>query len=174
MPIAPAQSPARFLSLLERGLPVSGFVFLVFLQGCSRPAEQGETASTLMPLFAHAGGCRQCHASLQNGLPVAAPKEKVCSTAGCHPSFREVQPFLHGPVALGQCQTCHTAHSSAHAHLLILPEKRLCDSCHARLFSCPSTDRFQNATCTTCHNAHGGKSYYLLRPEVADLRAGHR
>ena len=145
-------------------------LLLLVVAGCSRPEPKNDTADLKphMPLFAHPGGCRQCHDGLVRNVPAAAPPEKVCSTSACHASFRAVPRYVHGPVALADCSICHTSHTSTERRLLTLPEAELCGFCHPRLLSCPAADG-TSADCTSCHDAHGGESPHLLKPRARDL-----
>ena len=146
-------------------------VFVALVGSCSQPVEQKAQEQVAlvvdMPLFAHPGGCRQCHTTLVgNNLPTAPAERGVCATSGCHTPFVEKHEFVHGPVALGDCTTCHVPHSSDQSHLLAMAEARLCGGCHTALLTCPSTSAAEGRSCATCHNAHGGESHYLLRSDA--------
>ena len=55
-------SPRTALNLLTTGLLVSGLAFLLLLESCARPRGREDVEVIEMPLFAHPGGCRECHA----------------------------------------------------------------------------------------------------------------
>ncbi len=169
---APGSNPGRVFRQFYAGTLRSStcLLLLVAVAGCSRPEPKSDTADHKpdMPLFAHPGGCRQCHDGLVQNVPAAAPPEKVCSTPACHASFRAVPRYVHGPVALADCSICHTPHTSTERRLLTLPEAELCGFCHPRLLSCPAADGTP-ADCTSCHDAHGGEVPHLLKPRAEDL-----
>ena len=169
---SPRSNLCRVLRQMDAGSLRSSTCLLLLLvvAGCSRPEPKNDTADHArnMPLFAHPGGCRQCHDGLIQNVPAAAPPEKVCSTPACHTSFREVPRYVHGPVALEDCSVCHTPHTSTEPHLLTLPEAELCGFCHDRLLQCPAVDG-SLAGCSSCHSAHGGGAPHLLTPRADDL-----
>ena len=174
--VAPRSNLGRVPTPMDAGSLRSSIRLLLLLvvAGCSRPEPKNDTADHApdMPLFAHPGGCRQCHDGLVQNVPAAAPPEKVCSTPACHASFREVPRYVHGPVALADCSICHAPHTSTERRLLTLPEPELCGFCHPRLLSCPAADR-SPADCTSCHDAHGGEVPHLLRPRVEEETASY-
>ncbi len=48
----------------------------------------------------------------------------------CHEDTRQLQPYVHGPVAVGECLLCHDPHRSSHKKLLKKPIPVLCLECH--------------------------------------------
>jgi DmsE family decaheme c-type cytochrome len=115
--------------------------------------------------------CHNPHGSLKPGLMrMAAGNEPGCFK--CHGDKRGPFTFEHAPVREEGCQSCHVAHGSANAKMLIRQEVRLvCLECHANLPSQPgpaarvsgvvppafhdlTSPRYRN--CTICHQKiHG-------------------
>lgn len=139
------------------------------LVACSPPVleERIET-----PLWAHPGGCAQCHEIASEEFELRAEPRELCSMEGCHESFEEEPPYLHGPVAVGECLPCHRPHSSAMYGLLTSADPDLCSSCHARLLTCPVAELFESTRCASCHEPHGGEDLRMLRPGAESLPAG--
>jgi DmsE family decaheme c-type cytochrome len=115
--------------------------------------------------------CHNPHGSFRPGLmQLASANEPGCFR--CHGDKRGPFTFEHAPVRFEGCGSCHEAHGSANAKMLIRQEVRLvCLECHANLPSLPNTvasvsgvvppafhdltsPRFRN--CTICHQKiHG-------------------
>ncbi len=114
--------------------------------------------------------CHNPHGSLKPGLMrMASANEPGCFK--CHGDKRGPFTFEHAPVREEGCQSCHVAHGSANAKMLIRQEVRLvCLECHANLPSQPrqnavsgvvppafhdlTSPRYRN--CTICHQKiHG-------------------
>ena len=91
----------------------------------------------------------------------------------CHDDVRSGLSQLHGPVALGECLVCHTAHQSDHAGLLAEPPAQLCQSCHVdvagEMAGAVSVHEPLNDNCSGCHQAHGGNNDYFLVAQSTDL-----
>jgi DmsE family decaheme c-type cytochrome len=115
--------------------------------------------------------CHNPHGSFKPGLmQVSSANEPGCFK--CHGDKRGPFTFEHAPVREEGCQSCHAAHGSANAKMLIRQEVRLvCLECHANLPTLPgqtvavngvvppafhdlTSPRFRN--CTICHQKiHG-------------------
>ncbi len=123
--------------------------------------------------------CAKCHAGLPRrfkgqksgisfltGTPrLVLPLDKLCLKCHQLPSTK----YVHGPVAMGRCETCHMPHRSPYPHLLKKGKIRdLCFQCHTKdLFV--SMDLHQDKgwilkTCTACHDPHGGSRPDLVHP----------
>ncbi len=113
--------------------------------------------------------CTLCHGrrkqlsgfSLQ--VRLTAPVPKLCY--GCHADYTVSAPFVHGPVAVGQCLFCHNQHKSKIEHLLKEPEPKLCYLCHDinTVELMPAHFTNQQFACTSCHNAHASQVKALLK-----------
>jgi DmsE family decaheme c-type cytochrome len=114
--------------------------------------------------------CHNPHGSFKPGLMrMASANEPGCFK--CHGDKRGPFTFEHAPVREEGCQSCHVAHGSTNAKMLIRQEVRLvCLECHANLpvpnttgivtgvvppaFHDLTSPRFRN--CTICHQkVHG-------------------
>ena len=112
--------------------------------------------------------CTICHGkrkqrSFSSQTYLTAPVPKLCYN--CHADYTASAPFVHGPVAVGQCLICHNPHKSKIEHLLISPEPGLCYQCHdvdtIELIAAHLPN--QLSSCTNCHNAHAGSAKALLK-----------
>jgi predicted CXXCH cytochrome family protein len=104
----------------------------------------------------------------------------ACVSSSCHANFGAA-PFVHGPVAVGDCRVCHQATGVAHpgplpAFQLKNSGARLCEQCHpnpaagkAHLHA-PVTE----GNCLACHDPHGAANPMLLIADQGVLcRACH-
>lgn len=109
----------------------------------------------------HGKGKQQRGFSLQ--VRLTAPVPKLCY--GCHADYTVSAPFVHGPVAVGQCLFCHNPHKSKIEHLLKEPEPKLCYLCHDinTVELIPAHFTNQQFACTDCHNAHVSPVKALLK-----------
>jgi predicted CXXCH cytochrome family protein len=113
--------------------------------------------------------CTLCHGKRkqQRGFSLqvrlTAPVPKLCY--GCHADYTVSAPFVHGPVAVGQCLFCHNPHKSKIEHLLKEPEPKLCYLCHDinTVELIPAHFTNQQFACTDCHNAHASPVKALLK-----------
>ncbi len=121
--------------------------------------------------------CSECHKETQRGgsgagnsawmggLPeFVVPLAQLCQK--CHEP--PTAPFVHGPVATGECYVCHYAHQSPYPHLVRQERTEyLCAACHSEeLFV--TADRHQewaHVDCSVCHDPHVGDNEFLLRPD---------
>jgi predicted CXXCH cytochrome family protein len=112
--------------------------------------------------------CNLCHLQMkasQWAVPdFAKPVPELCYT--CHAEYKNIRrPFVHGPVAVGQCLFCHDPHRSRYAGLLKEDIPRLCYKCHQEkdMASIPKHSAAMTTRCTQCHEAHAGDERYLIR-----------
>ena len=98
--------------------------------------------------------CLSCHAN---------PKEVSARSVVAHEG-----EWLHGPVANGECCSCHCPHESRNRALLITERSEpLCLQCHKDQ---RRTTAMSKLDCTDCHDPHKGKSadaYFLKRTRPA-------
>lgn len=133
------------------------------LAGQAPHAGKAAAPASPAPLFAHPGGCRQCH-PVENGLVAGPAAPGTCLAAGCHDRIPTQRSLPHGPVALGACTICHEPHTSSKPRLLAAAEAKLCRGCHEPLWTCPSLQPDgSTAPCSACHDSHGGEKAFLLR-----------
>ena len=150
-----------------RALAVVG---LGLLAGCSTGEETPDAAASETPLFAHPGGCNQCH--VVGGIwALKTPLFQLCSTADCHEPLVQPNDRSHGPFAIQDCTICHRTHASENRHLLVKAQPALCAHCHEKLVTCPAAApafAFPDPPCTSCHGGHGGEGRFLIRPEAKE------
>jgi predicted CXXCH cytochrome family protein len=112
--------------------------------------------------------CSICHGkrkqrSFSSQTYLTTPIPKLCYD--CHTDYTESAPFVHGPVAVGQCIFCHNPHKSKIEHLLVAPEPGLCYLCHdtstIELIAAHLPE--QLSACTDCHNPHASSIKALLK-----------
>lgn len=106
--------------------------------------------------------CQGCHNFKKRNLLIAA-NDQLCEI--CHVGFVKGK-FVHGPVSVRDCLSCHVPHSSAHPSLLQKSLSGICAKCHTE-------DRLakqmhdlvmkNNMECVDCHDAHGGDTPYFLK-----------
>ncbi len=112
--------------------------------------------------------CTLCHGkrgqkrtSVQAFL--VAPVPQLCYD--CHPDYTTSAPFVHGPVAVGQCLFCHNPHKSRVKYLLKQAVPNLCYLCHdaEAIASMPAHMTKELSRCTDCHDAHSSSERALLK-----------
>jgi len=106
--------------------------------------------------------CASCHDQGTMGK-FTNPQPELCYQ--CHDDFKNTYKVLHGPVAGGQCTTCHSPHQSKNEKLLTRTGQSLCLYCHEsdQIMAIEDHKEIQDASCTDCHNPHGGENKQLLR-----------
>lgn len=115
------------------------------------------------------GKCESCHArrDMNDTTPHPAHSGKTFTTkAICADCHQYDQPFLHPPVAAGECTACHLAHGSTGTKRLSKPDETLCFQCHFNFIEKEKKhwhirEKDRNA-CLSCHNAHGNRYRKLL------------
>ncbi len=102
--------------------------------------------------------------------PVARPTQRVanCTAGGCHAGQINYK-VLHGPTAIGACDTCHEyVDPAAHTFKQKREDAKLCTFCHVgqevgKVIHKPVAD----GQCLGCHNPHGAANKQMLRSENA-------
>ena len=111
--------------------------------------------------------CENCHDSESpdetKARELSRQVPKLCFR--CHEDESKTYPYVHGPVAVGQCLFCHNPHKSMHAHLLNQDATELCALCHARRGLRSIEDHLEpsNIQCLECHNSHASTARFLLK-----------
>lgn len=147
-----------------------------------------------------AGGCvsTECHAPLLSGALVHVPSaQQQCEACHrladeqahrfqltgkepdlcyqCHEETQNKGTFLHGPLALGLCTTCHNPHSAPHEGLLPASGSQLCFLCHSEMDAHVGRARVQHEavtsekSCLSCHDPHSSDFKYQLHQEQPGL-----
>lgn len=105
--------------------------------------------------------CGSCHEEgYSNSL--SKPMPNLCYS--CHEDFNSVYKSLHGPVASGNCLTCHNHHMSKYEKLLDRSGQQLCLYCHESglVMKNKMHAKIENRNCTECHSPHGGENSGML------------
>lgn len=106
--------------------------------------------------------CELCHSRMfSNELKVE--KSQLCAT--CHEGDHAEGAFVHGPVASGQCDACHSPHRSRFPNLLYAEGEALCNTCHDDgTFSIIEMHQIETGqSCLDCHDPHSSENAYLIR-----------
>src|SRR4029450_11215053 len=88
-----------------------------------------------------------------------------CLRSGCHAALNKTT-FVHAPVAVGACSSCHLPEGEASTHRFryIRPEKELCSFCHP-----PKTvmkfvhTAYGEGQCARPHAPHGARDALYLK-----------
>jgi predicted CXXCH cytochrome family protein len=185
-------SPIRFLAALLPLVPVAFWlgctaekkyqVLSFFFDGvpnphapaATRPSDQFPTGGQVATagggtLFVHKpyfdNQCNACHRGELS--PENTPTNTTCQT--CHAAERTRYPWMHGPVAVGECLACHLPHESPFSHLLRGPSAAVCNQCHETALLDPGVPQHLDASanCLECHYGHGGDRPPFLRVAAA-------
>ncbi|MDD5758642.1 MAG: cytochrome c3 family protein [Desulfobulbaceae bacterium] len=81
----------------------------------------------------------------------------------CHQAIVDY-PYLHPPVAAGDCLICHTFHSSTPSLLVDSKDHLLCYNCHKPVINEGDTVLHGDIDkkCSSCHTVHGSFFNHLL------------
>ena len=91
-----------------------------------------------------------------------------CVTAECHKGMATA-PYVHGPVANGECTFCHLQVGDHKFKPIAEPGKQ-CLECHERVDTLPVVHLpVKEKKCTRCHDPHQSLSKFQLRAEGAEL-----
>lgn len=104
--------------------------------------------------------CRDCHKVGE--IASQAPQVSVLCFS-CHDASLVDGSFLHGPVAVGGCLSCHLPHKSSEPFLLIDPSPALCLNCHDHADVYQNESHADVTDCLDCHDPHIGEDRMLLR-----------
>jgi predicted CXXCH cytochrome family protein len=110
--------------------------------------------------------CDTCHRTATGAIQEFEEAYKLCNS--CHKDVPNKLPRMHGPVAVGDCKWCHTAHESPQPHLLNNTPIKVCTGCHDTqlLGSKPPEHNDGKTSCLQCHFGHGGKDRHFLKPNA--------
>lgn len=97
---------------------------------------------------------------------------KVC--LGCHEGLKEKmeKPFVHTPLADGDCVGCHNPHTSAYAMLMSAPADKICYSCHESVVSENAKSVHEvvaEGECISCHDPHASDNEMNLLKKGSEL-----
>jgi len=112
-------------------------------------------------------------ALISSGFAVEKPTgpQKTCMTAECHADYGE-RAEVHGPVALGDCTSCHKPlNEQEHTYQMAREGADLCQYCHLDQTAKKHLHNPLEAEggCTQCHDPHGSDNkFFLSSKTVAD------
>lgn len=105
------------------------------------------------------------------GVEKPTSRQETCVTAECHADYSK-EAFVHGPVGLGDCKSCHTpVDPNAHTYELARAGNDLCEYCHLDQTTKQHVhEPLKTGACVDCHDPHGGDHRSLLvEPTVSKL-----
>jgi predicted CXXCH cytochrome family protein len=118
--------------------------------------------------------CVLCHIIPAAGGPasLAEPSAELCFK--CHDNEEFKGDFTHGPVASGDCLTCHSPHGDGNFPMVRITGRQMCLTCHEEMQSTFTKARFQHRAivadgCTDCHSPHASDKQYQLTQSVPDV-----
>lgn len=94
--------------------------------------------------------------------------KESCITDSCHAGMGK-DKFVHGPVAVGECTSCHKQ-KKKHVFAPITKVGKLCYECHEELHKQKSVHSPVKAgECTKCHDPHQSPFKFQLRASGGEL-----
>ncbi len=121
--------------------------------------------------------CGKCHDQSKGG-EFRARGEELCYL--CHPRSAFHHERIHGPVAAGECSSCHVSHENTNPYHTTAPLPALCLGCHS--FDWGDSGGLKDGyfihqavregRCAKCHDPHGGSLVGFLKAEPAHLCLG--
>jgi len=97
--------------------------------------------------------------------------QKTCVTDECHAAYGQ-KVHVHGPVALGDCKSCHkSVDPKEHTWQLLREGKELCSFCHLEQVAKKNIhEPLKKGNCTQCHDPHSSDNKFLLpKKTIAEL-----
>jgi predicted CXXCH cytochrome family protein len=105
--------------------------------------------------------CNICHDRSSSNFMVTQKKEDICFN--CHKREQFNGAYVHGPVAVKHCLTCHFHHESPNAKLLRDKPPELCTGCHTPDTETTAGHYDKASNCTQCHLPHAGDKRFFLK-----------
>lgn len=105
--------------------------------------------------------CTKCHAAEMKGT--GSGGGRACLS--CHAKIA-VGAYVHGPVAVGSCESCHSADVNP-KFSVAQPVADLCFSCHQEQRDLWKSKKYMHGPvttgrCTICHNPHSSENAFGL------------
>ncbi|MEW5746836.1 MAG: cytochrome c3 family protein [Nitrospirota bacterium] len=105
-----------------------------------------------------------------------ASTQSSCVTGQCHSKMGK-DKFVHGPVAVGDCGSCHRGEGEKHRASPaknrfgpIVKVGELCYQCHERVDTKKGVHKpVKDGSCTKCHDPHQSPYKFQLRGEGSNL-----
>jgi predicted CXXCH cytochrome family protein len=159
-------SHLKFIAVREGDTRIAQF------EVCLSCHSQRAQAQALGPSLECGSSCHASSSASQN----LKPTQKVSNTcSGCH-TFSTSYAFDHAPASTGQCDLCHSSHSTENINSsskfpdsFSSPDDS-CFRCHSRIQTKSSVHSpFQDGKCGGCHDLHGASFQKLLKAETPQL-----
>lgn len=103
-------------------------------------------------------------------------KEGAAGTVclSCHEGMKEVmdKPFVHSPLADGDCVGCHNPHTSNFEMLMAAPAESICYTCHDSVVPDGAKSVHKvvaDGQCTLCHDPHASENEFNLLKKDSEL-----
>lgn len=99
--------------------------------------------------------CKKCHDASTIGSSSILQQARCFK---CHDNEFVSKKYVHGPVAIESCTSCHVPHSSKYKSLLKLSGRDMCIQCH-------DDTNFQKdhpRECLSCHVPHSSDNEFLI------------
>lgn len=101
-------------------------------------------------------------------FPAHAQQEDSCVTDKCHSKIGK-EKFVHGPVAVGDCASCHKREGK-HKFAPIANVGEVCFKCHERFGGKKVVHKpVKEGRCTGCHDPHQSPYKFQLKAEGVTL-----
>lgn len=164
-----------FLQYFFDGVPEKGHQANAETEAAKQPADPLQTGNnniTAVPAFGNDSlfyhkpfkekECNTCHSNESPGS-LSHGQNKICYS--CHQNYAEKSVRVHGPVAAGECTTCHEPHAAPNKKLLRREGQELCLYCHESGLVMKNKAHFGmgQKECTDCHEPHGGKDRFMIK-----------
>ena len=106
--------------------------------------------------------CGVCHNPDGGGLFRTA-EEGLCQS--CHPEIPGDAKYVHGPVVVNACLSCHHYHRSLHPKLLLNDVNAVCLDCHDvdDVAVGEHHTGVEEGACTDCHDPHIGDDRFFMK-----------
>lgn len=106
--------------------------------------------------------CHDPHASKAAEKLLKLSVDKLC--VDCHGVKKFKKRYVHGPVSLGLCTSCHFPHDSENEKLLQASGAELCFMCHEKSgFEMKNVHPpVKDGNCTACHDPHTARGRFQL------------
>ncbi len=112
--------------------------------------------------------CELCHS---NDLRVIKNSSGNCTTGVCHQNILK-NKYLHGPVGVKNCISCHNPHGANNKNLLIRKGANLCFKCHQEKIQFNKKFKhkpIREGKCISCHDPHGSNMKFQLKGKSKDF-----
>ncbi len=104
--------------------------------------------------------CNNCHDRTSSTF-LKTKKEDICFT--CHDAAAFDGKYVHGPVAVKKCLTCHEPHESQYEKLLKEDRETICLKCHLLKHEPAPDGCNRGKSCTGCHDPHVSDNPFFVK-----------